>query len=131
MSNKFLVMVESFERAVGRLEEGLEKGSRSDLERDGVIQRFEYTFELAWKTLKTFMEETGGASPLFARDCFKEAFRRGLVHDEDKWLEMIRLRNLTRHTYWEASAEDVMTHLPHLVGLYRTLVERLKKETRK
>lgn len=128
MNNKTKGLLELFDRAVGRLDEGLMKGSRSSLERDGVIQRFEYTFELAWKTLKAHMEETGGIGPLFARDCFREAFRRGLIDEEDKWLEMIRLRNLTSHTYWEASAEDVMDHLPNMVGLYRNLVERLKKD---
>lgn len=128
MNNKLKGLIEMFDRAVSRLDEGLLKASRSPLERDGVIQRFEYTFELAWKTLKAYMEESGGEAPLFARDCFREAFRRGLISEEDKWLEMIRLRNLTSHTYWEASAEDVMTHLPSLIGLYRNLVERLKKE---
>ncbi len=129
MNNKTMGLIDTFERALSRLKEGVGKGFRSDLERDGVIQRFEYTFELAWKTLKAYMEDTGGSSPLFARDCFREAFRRGLIQEEEKWLELITLRNLTSHTYWEASAEEAMSHLPGVIVLFENLVNRLRKTT--
>jgi nucleotidyltransferase substrate binding protein (TIGR01987 family) len=129
MSNDLEVMVETLIRAVARLREGVAKRG-SDLERDGVIQRFEYTFELTWKVLKAYMAEAGGVSVMFARDCFREAFRRGLIRDEAKWLDTIRLRNLTSHTYREAVAEEVVRELPELVAMYGDLADSLKERIR-
>ena len=57
------------------------------LEKEGLIQRFEYTFELAWKTLKDYLEGKG-VEALYPRDVIKEAFRSGLVTDGDVWMEM-------------------------------------------
>jgi len=130
MSNELKQMMDSLGRAVERLEEGLEICG-TVLERDGVIQRFEYTYELTWKVLKRFMEEAGGVSVMFSRDCFREAFRRGLIQDEAKWLDTIRLRNLTSHTYQETVAMEVVEELPAISHLFRALYEKLLIEMNK
>ncbi|MBI5244313.1 MAG: nucleotidyltransferase substrate binding protein [Elusimicrobia bacterium] len=92
--------------------------------RDSAIQRFEFTFELAWKTLKACLEEQG-ISAYSPRDCFKEALRAGLIEDDPLWLETIKLRNLTAHTYNEATAEDIYRALPGVIRLYEKLLAKL------
>ena len=95
---------ENFDKALGKLEQALESELLSELERAGVIQYYQFTFELAWKTLKDFMEERG-IDAKFPRDVIKEAFRYGLIEDGELWLDMLQKRNLMAHTYDESTAE--------------------------
>ncbi len=78
-----------------------------DIVRDAVIQRFEYTFELAWKNLKRVLEEEYGRRELTIRDMFREGAAVGLVAKPEDWLEFHRARNLTSHTYSRKTAKDV------------------------
>jgi len=72
----------------------------SMLEKEGVIQRFEYTFELAWKTLKDYLEEGGLViSPVTPRQVIKEAFAAKVISDGGVWINMLDHRNLLSHTY--------------------------------
>jgi nucleotidyltransferase substrate binding protein (TIGR01987 family) len=72
----------------------------SQLEQEGVIQRFEYTFELAWKTMKDFLEESGVIiTPVTPRQVVKEAFAAKVVADGQVWIDMLDHRNLLSHTY--------------------------------
>jgi nucleotidyltransferase substrate binding protein (TIGR01987 family) len=72
----------------------------SMLEKEGVIQRFEYTFELAWKTLKDYLEEGGLViSPITPRQVIKEAFAAKVISDGEVWVNMLDHRNLLSHTY--------------------------------
>ncbi len=73
--------------------------SLTDLEKQGMIQAFEFTHELAWNVLKDYIEYTGGQSLIGSKDTTREAFQKGLVDDGEVWMEMIRHRNLTSHTY--------------------------------
>ena len=72
----------------------------SDLEKEGLIQRFEYTFELAWKTLKDYLEGQDVVAK-FPRDTIKQAFHYELISDGDVWMDMLENRNLIAHTYNE------------------------------
>ncbi len=72
----------------------------SDLEKEGLIQRFEYNFELAWKTLKDYLEAQGIIAK-FPREVIKEAFKNEIITDGDIWMEMLDNRNLSVHTYDE------------------------------
>ena len=91
----------------------------------GQIQAFEFTFELAWKVLKDFLNARG-VPAAFARDVLKEAFRHGLITDGDAWLDMLEKRNLMAHTYDEKRADEA-AHLiltsfyPALQQLHITL----------
>ena len=87
----------NFERAVKRLEEALDEDIlKSPVIIDGVIRRFEFSFELGWKLLKTYLAYQGikSGSP---RRSIKEAFKLGLLDDGDGWIDMLEDRNRTTH----------------------------------
>jgi len=92
----------NFDRAFLLLREGLERGpgGLNSLEKEGIIQRFEYTFELAWKTAKDYLEQAGLViTPLTPRQVLKTAFSSKLVADGQVWIDMINHRNLLSHSY--------------------------------
>lgn len=92
-------------RAVTRLRDACAQPP-NEFMRDSVIQRFEFCWELAWKTLRLWLEYLGieAANP---RDAFREALQNGLIQDGNAWSELQRMRNLTSHTYDEKLAEQV------------------------
>ena len=102
----------SFEKALGRLRAAVklaEQRELSDLEAQGLIQGFEYTHELAWKTLKNFLESQGMLNLYGSRDTTRAAFRNGLIENGEVWMDMVDKRNLTSHTYDEKTAAQVVT----------------------
>ena len=93
---------QNFDRGFVLLRDALarEPESLSMLEKEGVIQRFEYTFELAWKTLKDYLEESGLViTPITPRQVIKEAFAAKVISDGVVWVNMLDHRNLLSHTY--------------------------------
>jgi len=78
-----------------------------DLIKEALIQRFEYTHELAWNVMKDYLFEVGNVSAIGSKDATREAFAAGLIADGDTWMEMIRSRNKTSHTYNEATADEI------------------------
>jgi nucleotidyltransferase substrate binding protein (TIGR01987 family) len=117
---------QNFDRAYVLLREALEKGpsALNQLEKEGVIQRFEYTFELAWKTVKDYLEEGGvvfaTATP---RQVLKDAFAMKIIADGQVWIDMLDHRNLLSHTYnlasFEKAAEAIWArYLPAMEGLH-------------
>ena len=92
------------------LEDGLDV--LSDLEREGVIQRFEYTFELAWNTLKDRLEYDGVVlTTVTPRNVIREAFQARLIEDGKTWIDMLTDRNLMSHTYDSAKFEQVIRNI--------------------
>lgn len=90
----------NFEKAFLFLKQATERSSLDDLQAVGLIQSFAFTFELAWKTLKDYLEEMG--VPLrFPREVIKHAFQTGLIKEGHLWLEMLEKRNELTHTYDE------------------------------
>lgn len=83
----------------------------SDLEKQGMIQAFEYTYELAWKTLKDFLTYQGFSELIGSRDTLREAFRQELIADGEGWMQMLNDRNRTSHTYNEATAAEILQHI--------------------
>ncbi len=94
---------QNFDRAFILLRSALEDhplNQLSDLEQEGVIQRFEYSYELAWKTMKDYLEDNGVViSPVTPRNVIKEAFAAGLIKEGQIWVDMMLHRNLLSHTY--------------------------------
>jgi nucleotidyltransferase substrate binding protein (TIGR01987 family) len=93
---------DNFDRAFVLLREVYDRGvdSLSQLEKEGAIQRFEVAFELAWKTLKDYLEESGVVvNPVTPRNVIKEAFAAKLLEDAQVWIDMMLHRNLLSHTY--------------------------------
>lgn len=87
----------------------------NDFEADGMIQRFEFTFELAWKLLKSYAEYQGvGKEIMGSRDAIRWAFENGLITDSNVWMEMIKRRNDTSHTYDEDTASEVVDRIEDL-----------------
>lgn len=102
---------ENFCKAAARLGEALAEcaaSPESTVVRDGVIQRFEFTFELAWKSLKEYMEDQGAEHMQFPKQVFKKAYAAGLISGEEIWLDMLAARNVTSHIYDDAQAAQIL-----------------------
>jgi nucleotidyltransferase substrate binding protein (TIGR01987 family) len=113
---------QNFSRSFLLLEQSIELMDPSVIERAGMIQFFEVSFEQSWKVLKDFLEEEGFTvrSP---RDAIKTAFQYGFIENADVWLEALKDRNLTTHTYDEAIAAKIENNIkcryyPVLKSLY-------------
>ncbi len=103
---------ENYKNALSRLNEGIEKYEYTDdLLRDGLIQRFEFTFELAWKTLKAIFEEEGLIGLNSPKTVLREAFSAGIITDEEVWLLMLKDRNATTHIYSEEIAKKICLNI--------------------
>ncbi len=101
----------NFDRAFRLLGEPVERGvaTLSDLEKEGMIQRFEYVFELAWKTLKDYLDYEGRTfSPVTPRSVIKEAFAAQILSDGQVWIDMLDQRNLLSHTYDAKTFDDAV-----------------------
>ncbi|MBF0143804.1 MAG: nucleotidyltransferase substrate binding protein [Magnetococcales bacterium] len=104
----------NFDRAFILLREVQERGigSLSQMEKEGAIQRFEFAFELAWKTLKDYLEEIGIlVQPVSPRDVIKEAFKAKLLDDGQVWIDMMLHRNLLSHTYERRTFDEALQAL--------------------
>lgn len=118
----------NFTHALDRLREGalIWRGS-GDLGRDGLIQRFEFTFELAWKTLKSCFEEEGLLGLTSPKTVLREAFSAGLIVDEELWLAMLVDRNSTVHIYSEPLAVQICQRIEtNYVGAFEILLEKIR-----
>ncbi len=107
---RWIQRFENYKKAFQQLENGVnyaKKKTLSDLEKEGLIQRFEYTQELAWQTIKNFYEYIGETDIQGSRDAFRIAFNRGLISDGDIFMQTIKSRNKTVHTYNEETANEI------------------------
>ena len=119
----------NYSKALNRLKDAVELRKErplSDLEKQGLIQGFEFTHELAWKTIKDFYEYQGETEIQGSRDASRLAFRFGLIEDGEVWMDMIKSRNLTSHTYEEKIAEKIVsTVCEQYIHAFIKLEERL------
>lgn len=121
---------QNFSRSFMLLQTATELEKLSVIERAGMIQFFEISFELAWKVLKDYQEE--GFSISSPRDAIKTAFQYQLIGNGKEWLEALSDRNLTVHTYQEKTAQLVelkikSTYYPILKDFHRNFTQRLTK----
>lgn len=125
--SKFDTKLSNFQNALKRLREAaavLTENNGSDVIRDGVIQRFEFTYELAWKTIKEYLENVGIVDKNSPKAVIKEAYAQKLITNEQNWLIMINDRNLTSHIYNEEIAREVAERI---TGCYIIEFEALIK----
>jgi len=126
---RWLQRFQNFERALVQLERGVELSRQrplSELERQGLVQAFEFTHELAWKTLKDFLEESGQSGIYGSRDATRAAFAAGLIENGDLWMRMITSRNQTTHTYNEETVQDICAAIVNeYAGAFAQLRQRL------
>ena len=121
----------NYERALAQFNDAIilfRERSLSNLERQGLIQAFEFTHELAWKTLQDYFRYQGIADTFGSRDVFRKALEAGLIHDGEKWLESIQSRNLTSHVYDQGVVNDL---IQVIVGDYDRLLNDLFSTLRK
>lgn len=98
----------NYQKALEQLTKFMQRVSLNDLEEQGLIQAFEYTHELAWKTLSDFIKSKGNTEIFGSRDATREAFNLNLINHGDTWMEMIKSRNLSSHTYNEATTQKII-----------------------
>ena len=120
---------QNFEKALGHLAEALEIEQPDLLQKAGIIQFFEMSYELAWNTLKDYLEEQGFIDVKSPRSAIKKAFEIGLIEDGHTWMDLLLDRNLTAHTYDEEKATEVEElihekYFPVLTELYETLKKK-------
>ena len=106
----------NYKRALEQLELFFEPPALNEREQQGLIKAFEYTFELAWNTLRDLLRSQGNESLLGSRDTLREAFRLELIQDGESWMLMIQDRNLTSHTYNPALAEEIAQLIANQYG---------------
>lgn len=119
---------EDLEKALHSLTISLNPPPRNDRERDGSIQRFEYTFELAWKTAKRVLQEHGIES-LTPKSVIRDCGQKGWINNVEKWFEFLKARNQTSHTYQSVTAERVFELAKEFSGACPKLLEVLKRES--
>lgn len=130
-------MKEELQLAFNKLQQAyfqLRDGSinaKSQLEKDGVVQRFEFTFELMWKTIKIFLEHQGFICKT-PRECMKSAFRLGLIKDEKTFLNMLEDRNKMSHLYDKAWADEILGRVSkEYIGAIEFLIGKFEAELKK
>jgi len=102
---------DNYSKALSQLTKFIEKGELNEFEQQGLIQCFEYTYELAWNSIKDVFEAQGEVGIIGSRDAFRLAFKRGLIENGETWMEMIKSRVLTSHTYNEDVADDISNRI--------------------
>lgn len=117
----------NYEKSLNHLKTTVEKESLNDIEKAGLIQFFEVSFELAWKVMKDFLTAEGYEvkSP---RDSIKTAFEYGLIKDGALWLEALEKRNLASHTYDDKILEELEELITHT---YYPILDELKEVLKK
>ncbi len=114
-----------FEQALNRLEEALGRPEDA-IVRDACIQRFEFTFEMAWKAIQRYALDEG-IECISPRDCLRMGFRLELIDNDRQWMAMVEDRNRAAHTYDEETARSIYRALPGYARLLRGLLEQLRK----
>jgi nucleotidyltransferase substrate binding protein (TIGR01987 family) len=91
---------------------------------DATIQRFEFTFELFWKVLKEFFYQKG-LEVNYPKDVIKEAYADNLIQNESLWIQMLKDRNLTSHTYDETLANEIFKNIKNYVPVLREAFNKI------
>ncbi len=133
---RWIQRLSNYNKALKRLSDAVvlnEKRPLSELEKQGLIQAFEFTHELAWKVMQDFFVYQGNTEIRGSRDATREAFKTELITDGDNWMEMIKKRNLTSHTYNDETAEEIYKSIieyfyPLFIAFQSTMQDIKEKE---
>lgn len=128
--------LQDFKAAFTEFQEAIELNKQrplSKLEEQGLIQVFKHTYELSWNTIKDFYKAQGETDIQGSRDAIRLAFRRGLIQQGDTWMEMIKSRTLTSHTYNRETAKLIVNQIingyfTEIKALLTTLEKKQKDE---
>lgn len=119
-------IIGDFASALDQLEAAMQVMPTNDLIKAGCIQYFEFTFELAWKSIKILAEQAGLEPCGSPKSCLRTAFSQGWIGDEQRWLEMLEARNRMSHTYHAKDALQVYGRLLQFLPPMRTLLATLR-----
>lgn len=111
---RWVQRLNNYERALTQLSQGVALAGKrplSDLEKQGLIQAFEFCHELAWNVMRDYFAYQGNTAITGSRDAAREAFSKGLVSDGEGWMAMIKSRNLSSHTYNKKVADEIATQI--------------------
>ena len=133
---KWIQRFRNYQRALKQLSDAINLSQQRELsllEKQGLIQAFEFTHELAWNTLKDYLEYQGYQDIKGSRDTIRESFKIGLIKDGQTWMETIQARNITSHAYDEALVQKafetiVDSYIVLFNELFDTFVTLEKKE---
>jgi nucleotidyltransferase substrate binding protein (TIGR01987 family) len=102
----------NYQKALAQLTKFIERETLNELEEQGLIKAFEYTYELSWNLLKDYFQYQGNANTIAgSRDAIRLAFKVGLIADGEGWMDMIENRNLTSHIYNESVAQEIASNI--------------------
>ena len=125
--NKNPIDYSPLQKALSSLQEALKNKPANDLERDGVIQRFEYAFELSWKMIRKHLFGLGRASVSSSpKPLLRDAHQENLIEDIEKWFGFLEARNLSSHTYNDKSADEVFQAAQSFPPYVSALIDQLK-----
>ena len=114
---------EDYFNALERLKEAVKQGD-SDIIIDGILHRFEFTFELAWKTVKDYLEYLGITNKVGSpREIIQTGYKQGIIEDGESWIKMMLSRNSLSHIYDEKTSREIYEYI---VSEYIDLFENLK-----
>ncbi len=119
---------DNYNKALMQLEKFIQKGDNlNELEEQGLIKVFEYTYELAWNVLKDFLQDQGNQNIFGSRDAIAEAFKLALIENGEGWMEMYADRNKTSHTYNQATADAIAKSiLQKYYFLFKALQQKME-----
>jgi nucleotidyltransferase substrate binding protein (TIGR01987 family) len=127
--NRFEIKMVNFTKALERLKEAVTEYKQehaSDVVRDGVIQRFEFTYELAWKTTKEHLQNIGIVDVNSPKAVIKEAFAQKIITNEQIWILMLNDRNMTSHVYKEELATEIANRIDNnYIDEFEALIQKL------
>ena len=121
---RWIQRFQNYRKALSRLKAAVELAAQrplSDLEQQGLVQGFEFTHELAWNVLKDYLKDQGFVEIVGSKDASRLAFSHGLVADGEAWMDMIKARNLTTHTYKTEVVEGIVKDI--LTRFHQAFVE--------
>jgi len=121
----------NYKKALDQLESAVtlsEQRELSDLEKQGLIQAFEFTHELAWNCLKDFLEHKGQSGIYGSKDATRKAFELEIIKNGDGWMEMIQNRNRTSHTYNQKVMQEIIDVITeNYYSLFKQLAQKLEE----
>jgi len=131
-SNKDIRWLQRFgnlKKVFNQLERFISNKELNEMESQGLIKAFEYTYELAWKTLQDLLKEKGYNDIVGPKPVIEQSFQDGLIKDGKEWLKMHNSRNLTSHSYDKETADEIILEIrDRYFNLFKELMIRLEEE---
>ncbi|MDS1005280.1 nucleotidyltransferase substrate binding protein [Clostridium sporogenes] len=128
LKNRLEERLEDFKKAFKKLKESTDLKVENDIVIDGVIQRFEFTFEQSWKLMKLYLEYEGIEEAKSPRSTIRAAFKYGIIEDGDAWISMMIDRNKTSHVYDENTAIEIYNSIKsNHVNLLEKMLNKMEE----